>query len=51
MPVSKNRRKNSKNLPPHYSIGSKEEAIIYVDQNRENWSATKGALQWLAENM
>ncbi|PHZ84793.1 hypothetical protein CRD36_02020 [Paremcibacter congregatus] len=39
-----------KSLPPHYSIGSKEEAIIYVDQNRENWSATKGALQWLAEN-
>jgi tetratricopeptide (TPR) repeat protein len=39
-----------KTLPPHYSIGSKDEAVIYVAQNRDNWSATKGALQWLAEN-
>jgi len=40
-----------KTLPPHYSLGSKDEAVIYVDQTRENWSATKGALQWLAENI
>ena len=40
-----------KNLPPHYSIGSKDEAVIYVAQNREGWSATKGALQWIAENI
>ena len=39
-----------KRMPPHYSIGSKDEAVIYVAQTRENWSATKGALQWLAEN-
>ena len=39
-----------KTLPPHYSIGSKDEAVIYVAQNSDNWSATKGALQWLAEN-
>jgi len=39
-----------KRMPPHYSIGSKGEAVIYVDQNSDNWSATKGALQWLAEN-
>jgi len=40
-----------KTLPPHYSIGSKDEAVIYVAQNRDNWSATKGALQWIAENI
>ena len=34
-----------KTLPPHYSIGSKDEAVIYVAQNSDNWSATKGALQ------
>ena len=39
-----------KRMPPHYSMGSKEEAALYVDQNRENWAVTKGALQWLAEN-
>ena len=39
-----------KRMPPHYSIGSKDEAVIYVAQNSDNWSATKGALQWLAEN-
>lgn len=38
-----------KTLPPHYSIGSKEEAVLYVLENVENWSAAKGALQWLAE--
>jgi tetratricopeptide (TPR) repeat protein len=39
----------SKSLPDYYSLGSKEEAAIYVAANRENWSATAGALQWLAE--
>jgi len=39
-----------KRMPPHYSLGSKDEAVIYVAQNSDNWSATKGALQWLAEN-
>ncbi len=38
-----------KTTPPHYSIGSKDEAVLYVLENGENWSATKGALQWLAE--
>jgi len=33
-----------KRMPPHYSLGSKDEAVIYVAQNSDNWSATKGAL-------
>ena len=28
-----------------------DEAVIYVLQNRENWTATRGALQWLAETV
>ena len=33
----------------HYTLGSREEAVIHVLQNRENWSATPGALRCLAE--
>ncbi len=33
----------------HYTLGSHEEAVVYVLQNRENWSATPGALRWLAK--
>ena len=36
-------------LPDHYALGSREEAIVYVLQNKDNWSATPGALSWLAE--
>lgn len=39
-----------KSLPAYYGIGTQEEAVLYVALNRQNWSATKGALQWLAEN-
>ena len=35
----------------HYTLGSPDEAVIYVSQNRENWTATRGALQWLAETV
>ena len=35
----------------HYTLGSREEAVIYVLQNRENWSATPGPLRWLAETV
>ena len=35
----------------HYTLGSPDEAVIYVLQNRENWTATPGALQWLAETV
>ena len=35
----------------HYTLGSPDEAVIYVLQNRENWMATRGALQWLAETV
>ncbi len=37
------------NVPPHYSIGSIEEAICYIFFNGGNWSGTKGALLWVAE--
>ena len=36
-------------LPDHYALGSREEAVAYVLQNKENWSATPGALEWLSE--
>ena len=35
----------------HYTLGSPEEAVIHALQNRENWAATRGALQWLAETV
>lgn len=38
-----------KRLPDFYAPGSKEEAILYVHENRENWAATPGALNWLAD--
>ncbi len=42
-------------IPEHqdddYTLGSPGEAVIYVWQNRENWAATPGALQWLAETV
>ena len=36
-------------LPAHYAMRSREEAVVYVLQNEENWSATPGALEWLSE--
>lgn len=36
-------------VPEMYGIGSREEAILYVLANLENWSATQGALPWLHE--
>ena len=35
--------------PDYYSPGSLEEAVLYVQDNRENWASTEGALPWLAE--
>ena len=35
----------------HYTLGSPDEAVLYVLQNRENWTTTRGALQWLAETV
>ena len=42
-------KKIPRRVADHYSLGSKEEAVLYVLANRENWSATEGALQWLHE--
>ena len=36
-------------LPDHYAMKSREEAVVYVLQYKENWSATPGALEWLSE--
>ena len=36
-------------FPDYYSPGSPDEAVLYVQDNRENWAATEGALPWLAE--
>jgi len=34
-------------LPPSYSLGSKEEAIICAEQLIDAWEATAGAIEWL----
>jgi len=36
-------------IPDYYSPGSPDEAVLYVQDNRENWASTEGALPWLAE--
>ena len=38
-----------KSLPPHYALGSKEEAVLYVVNARETWTSAKDALIWLNE--
>jgi tetratricopeptide (TPR) repeat protein len=43
------RRKIPRRVSGRHEPGSKDEAILYVLQERENWSATAGALQWLAD--
>lgn len=36
-------------LPDSFILGSKDEAALYAAENFEAWSATSGALEWLAE--
>ncbi|MDE0679340.1 MAG: hypothetical protein OXI11_03860 [Gammaproteobacteria bacterium] len=36
-------------LPEHYALGSPDEAVFYVLDDRQNWASTEGALPWLAE--
>jgi tetratricopeptide (TPR) repeat protein len=38
-----------KQTPPHYALGSKEEAVLYVLSSGETWTSTKGALTWLSD--
>ena len=40
-------RKIPRRVADYFGLGSKEEAALYVLTNKENWSATEGALQWL----
>ena len=42
-------RPHPRRLPDHSVMGSQEEAVACVLQNKENWSATPGALEWLSE--
>jgi tetratricopeptide (TPR) repeat protein len=35
-------------LPPYFRLGSVEEAVIYADLYGKCWTATPGALEWLA---
>jgi tetratricopeptide (TPR) repeat protein len=35
-------------LPPYYSWGEENEAVLYVQENLGAWKATPGALEWLA---
>jgi len=41
------RRRMPRSLPPHYSFGSEDEAVIYADDNEAAWKATSGAVEWL----
>jgi len=34
--------------PASYAVGSREEAVICVDELGDAWDATPGALEWLA---
>lgn len=36
-------------IPPHYALGSKEEAVFYVLNSGDVWAEAKGALLWLAQ--
>lgn len=36
-----------KSPPPHYGLGTKDEAVLYVMNAIETWKTTKGALIWL----
>ena len=38
-----------KRMTDYITLGSKEEAALYVLNNKENWSSTEGALQWLVD--
>jgi len=38
-----------KQPPPHYALGSKDEAVLYVLSSRETWTSTRGALTWLSD--
>lgn len=40
-----------KTMPPHYGLGSKEEAILYVLNSGDIWKSAKGALIWLDETV
>jgi tetratricopeptide (TPR) repeat protein len=40
-----------KRLPELYALGTKEEAAVYVAHVAQSWSATPGALEWLAKTV
>lgn len=35
------------NIPQYYTLGSRDEAIVYLTEGLENWSRTPGAISWL----
>lgn len=39
--------KMPKSIPDSYSMGSKQEAVIYVSESLRAWKETPGALTWL----
>ena len=45
------KNKITKKEPEHYSLGSKEEAMIYTIDGLKAWQATEGALEWLKNNI
>ncbi|MBU0478060.1 tetratricopeptide repeat protein [bacterium] len=40
-----------KRIPGYYSTGSKEEAIIYVSDNKKCWQKTYNAIVWIKESI
>ena len=42
------RKKMPRTLPPYYSPGDVNEAVLYVDDNKAVWEAAPGAMDWLA---
>ncbi len=43
------RQKMPKEMPGHYGIGDKNEAILYVIDNRDVWRKVMGAIPWLSK--
>jgi hypothetical protein len=48
LPLRARLRQTPSTLPDSYAFGSREEAMICVDELGKAWTATPGAVQWLA---
>ena len=45
------RKELPEDLPPHYALGSDDEAVMCANDLAGPWSATPGAVEWLRAEM